>query len=208
MVYRPLPRMMSAAPTAAMLEAARRIPEAQELHDIALRNIGSAMFEAEAELREDGPDVQTMATLMRQMMGHVPKDKQLYGKVMDYLKRHDLQGSPLRTAAGIGERRLTEDEARTMSKALTGSMTFEDEPTLYLVSYQHILASRQGGHEMKSALFQCHGEVSAEDILLWRAALGGKTIVSFQKLASSPSVGSHTARKFSQDGRAVTYYPL
>jgi hypothetical protein len=202
MVYRPKPHMMPPAPTAAMLEAARRIPEAQELHDVALTNIWSAMFEAEAELREDGPDVQTMATLMRQMMGHVPKDKQLYGKVMDYLKRHDLQGSPLRTAAGIGERRLTEDEARTES------MTFEDEPTLYLVSYQHILASRQGGHEMKSSLFQCHGEPSVDDILVWREALGGKRIVSFQKVANSSSIEGLAERRFEKDGRVVTYYPL
>ena len=149
----------------------------------------------------DGPDIQTMATLMRQMLGHIPKDKQLHGKVTDYLKRHDLQGSPLRCADEDDERHLTSGEDN-MSGATNASMF----PALYLVSYQN--HHGLGRSALQSALFSCDREPSADDILLWRGALGGKAILSFQKLASSSGLEGLTERRHSWDDRTVTFYPL
>lgn len=71
--------------------------------------IAAAAFEAAAE---PVPRVDELATIIRMLVRHVPDDKQIKGTAVDYLRRHGLQGSPLRETATPSDALAARDAAK------------------------------------------------------------------------------------------------
>jgi SOS response regulatory protein OraA/RecX len=62
-----------------------------------LREALGALMEVSDRQRQ----VDDLAMLVRMLVRHVPDDKKIKAKALDYLKRHGLQGSPIRETTDI-----------------------------------------------------------------------------------------------------------